>query len=322
MEVSEVRKYLKDALGIDVEITKVKPYELNALPLYLTNEYDMHRIELYHRHFLLVAVKNEFSAEKLRIHLEILGNTFDTISIAVTGQIESYKRLRLIEKKIPFIIPGRQMYLPDLLIDIKEYFNVPRGRKEVMRPAMQLMLLYHLQVKSLESISLKEIARNLGYDAATVTRAAAYFKSTGLCRIEGTKEKQLKFEKNKHELWEVAEPRMSAPISKCRFYAGYPVNENLKKSNSNALAFYTEINNEPVNYYAIPRGYGKHLEGSVLETTDQREGNLCIEEWKYDPALLTTTDFVDPLSLYLCFRESKDERIQIALERLIEQVQW
>lgn len=322
MEVSEVKKYLKDALGIDVKITQVKTHGLNALPLYLTNEYDIHKIELYQHNFLLVLVKNDFTAENLRKHLEILGNAFDTVPIAVTGQIEAYKRSRLIEKKIPFIIPGRQMYLPDLLIDIKEYFNVPRGRTEVMRPAMQLMLLYHIQVQSLEGISLKVIAKRLGYDAATVTRAAAYFQSTGLCRTEGTKEKQLKFEKSKRELWEMAEPWMSTPVSKTRFYTGNILNLNLKKANSNALAHYTDINDEPVDYFAMPRGYGKFLDGSVNKTADQREGNFCLEEWKYDPVLLTTTDFVDPLSLYLCFRESRNERIEIARDKLIGQVQW
>lgn len=321
-EMDEVKKYLKDALGVDAEITPLKADKLKTLPAYITSEYNIQLIKLYHHNFLIIQVKNDFTTERLRKHLETIRIAFNTNTIAVIGQIEAYKRLRLIEKKIPFIIPGKQMYLPDLLIDIKEYFNIPRELPVSMRPATQLIILYHLQVESLEGTNLKGIADKLRYDAATITRAAFYLHNAGLCKIEGTKEKYLKFEKTKRELWAIAEPEMSTPVNKTQFYTGYTSDQNLKKTNINALAHYTDLNDEQVEFFAMRPGYGGFIGGVNLKPVDQMEGNVCIEEWKYDPALLTRTEFIDPLSLYLCFRENKNERIEMALEKLIEQIQW
>ena len=156
----------------------------------------------------------------------------------------------------------------------------------------------------------------------TITRAAFYFQNSGLCRIEGTKEKFLKFDKTKHELWDIAEPKMSNPINKIQYYTGYTMDKNLKKTNINALAHYTDLNDEQVEFFAMRPSYGRFIGGVNLKPIDPMEGNVCIEEWKYDPALLTKTEYIDPLSLYLCFRENKNERIEMALGKLIEKFPW
>lgn len=322
IEMDEINKYLKDALGIDSEIKQLDQAKLRTLPAFITSEYIIQLIKLYQQDFLLVFVKNDFTTEQLRKHLETIRISFKIKTIAVIGQIEAYKRLRLIEKKIPFIIPGKQMYLPDLLIDLKEYANISRELPPSMSPATQLLTLYHLQVEDIEGINFKGIAEKLHYDAATITRAAFYLHNSGLCRIVGTKEKSLEFKKTNRELWQIAEPVMSTPINRTQFYSGYTLDQNFKRTNINALSHYTDLNDEQIEFYAMRPGYGKFVGGVNLKRADPMEGNICIEDWKYDPALLTKSEFIDPLSLYLCFRENKDERIEMALEKLIEQIKW
>jgi len=43
--------------------------------------------------------------------------------IYVRAQVTAYNRKRLIEQKVPFIVPGNQMYLPMLAIDLREHFR-------------------------------------------------------------------------------------------------------------------------------------------------------------------------------------------------------
>ena len=57
------------------------------------------------------------------------------------------------------------------------------------------------------------------------------------------------------------------------------------------------------------------------------EGNICLEVWKYNPGILSHTAIiteliVDPLSLYLTLKNTPDERIEMALEQIIEQLKW
>lgn len=320
--MDDLKKYLKDALGIETEINPLKAEKLKTLPVYITSEYSIQRIELYRKDLLLVFVKGNFTTERLRKHLDTIRAAFNTNTVAVISQLEAYKRLRLIEKKVPFIIPGKQMYLPDLLIDLKEFGTKPKEQPQVMQPATQLLLLYHLQIEPLEGINLKGIAEKLLYDAMTITRAAYYLHNMGLCTLQGTKEKLLHFGNANAELWEKAEPMMNNPVKKTLYYSGWVPGENIYKSNINALAHYTDLNDDVIEYYAVKPGYTRLMGGVNLQNTGPLEGNICIEEWKYNPYLLTKTEFVDPLSLYLCFRNKPDERIEMALEQIIKNMKW
>ncbi|MBN2435999.1 MAG: hypothetical protein JXK07_12110 [Spirochaetes bacterium] len=322
--MNEVTNYINKVLGIRVDYNKVAPKKLKNLPLFIVKSYDFGEIKLFNQSVILLFVKGEFTTEMLRTHLNIIRSALNAIIVPVLPTVDSYKRLRLIDKKIPFIIPEKQMFLPDLLISLKEYGNTKSDYKQPgkMQPAAQLILLYHMQVDSLEGLNFGKIADKLGYNPMTITRAAYYFQNMGLCNIEGKKEKFLKFNKTKRELWDATEPEMINPIYKYQFYTGLSLKKSLKKTNINALAFYTDLNNDQTEYLAMRHGLWKFIEGVNLRPADPLEANICIEEWKYDPGILSKTEYVDPLSLYLCFRENKNDRIEMALEKLLKQIQW
>jgi len=322
--MNEVLDYINKVLGIRVKYKKVAREKLKKLPFFLAKGYDFVEITLFGQRIILLIVKDDFTTEILRTHLTKVQTTFDAKTVAVIPFVDAYKRLRLIEKRVQFIIPGKQMYMPELFISLKESGNnrAEDQQPAKMQPAAQLILLYHLQSEPLDGLNLRKIAEKLAYNPMTITRAAFYFQNTGICRIEGKKEKFLKFDKKNQELWSMVEPKMTNPVNKTQFYTGYSVDPKLKKANINALAHYTELNDEPMEYLAMSPGYVKFIGGVNLKPTSPFEGNTCIEEWKYDPVLLTKTAYVDPLSLYLCFRETKNERIEMALEKLIEKFQW
>jgi len=320
--MDELKKYLKDAIGFEGEIKTVAPEKLKMLPLFIASEYEFQQMKLFGLDILLVFVQHTFTTERLKKHLEIIKVELGIIPVAIINKLEPYNRIRLIEKKIPFIIPNKQMYLPDLLIDLKEFGNKPRELPQLMQPAAQLLLLYHLQVESLEGINLKGIAEKLFYNGMTITRAAVYLHHAGLCTLTGVKEKTLHFDLDKKYLWEKAEPLMHEPVKKTSFYNGWIPKENVYKSNYTALAHYTDLNQDIIQYYAVRPGYTKFLEGANLKKTGINEGDICIEEWKYNPFLLNQTGFVDTLSLYLQFRNKQDERIEMALAQMIEKFPW
>lgn len=320
--MEELKKYIKDILGVDVIINPILPKSIGDLPFFISSNYNLFQIKLFGHDLLLVQVKKEFTAGMLRKHLDIIRYGKKIPAVAIINQIEPYNRLRLIEKKVPFIITGKQMYLPDLLIDLKEGGIRPTEKNETMPPAAQFLLLYHLQVATLEGINLKGIADKLLYQPMTITRAAYYLLNKGFCEIQGTKEKLLHFGLNKKELWEKAEPLMTTPVKKTIYYTGWVSDNNLRKANITALAHFTDLNPSAVEYYALKPGYIQHIDGANLKNFGQLEGNICIEEWKYNPAMLSKQDYVDPLSLYLCLRDNKDERIQAALEQIIKNIVW
>ena len=326
VEMEQLIEYIKTTIGTDIKIGQVKKESISSLPLAFTNLFKLYETNFFNREVLLVYVNGEFTTERLRKQLEIIEESMNKPCIAVFDTLESFTRARLIEKKIQFIVPGKQMFLPKFLIDLKEYGTKAKVIAPNMQPSVQLLLLYHLQIQSLEGISFKEIAEKLLYNGMTITRAAYYLHNVGLCQIEGTKEKHLHFKSDKRKLWIESKPLMSTPVKESNYYNGFLDNKLYTSAcyaNITALSHYTDVNPDAAEYFAVRNGYVElQLLSPNFKKSNHLEGNICIEEWKYDPALLKKDDNVDPLSLYLCFRESKNERIEMALEQLIEKVKW
>ncbi|WP_321426367.1 hypothetical protein [uncultured Bacteroides sp.] len=320
--MKDLKKYFDSTLGVNVVIKPLKEEKMKGLPYFVIGNYNLFTTELFGSELLLVEVKEDITANRLRKQLDIIQTIIQLTAIAVLKPIEAYNRLRLIEKKIPFVIPGKQMYMPSLLIDLKEFGVNQTVKQEVMQPAAQLLLLFHLQVESLEGLNLKTIAEKLEYNATTITRAVKYLLINNLCELQGTKDKFLHFSFTKKELWTNTEPLMTNPIKKTTYYTGLLKDQYLRKSNINALSNYSDLNPTAMESYAAKPAYIKLLKVQNADKIGQKEGEIRIEEWKYDPAKLSHTEFIDRLSLYLCFRDNKNERIENALEQLIDNVEW
>ncbi|MBK8874366.1 MAG: hypothetical protein IPN13_10755 [Bacteroidetes bacterium] len=106
------------------------------------------------------------------------------------------------------------------------------------------------------------------------------------------------------------------------FFSGWTAKDGLRKTNISALADYTSINAEQREYYACKLSTWNFLEGVNFQPSNALEANYCIEVWKYDPYFLAEDGCVDKLSLYLSLRHHQDERVQIALDELMNEVKW
>ena len=60
---------------------------------------------------------------------------------------------------------------------------------------------------------------------------------------------------------------------------------------------------------------------------NDQEGKYALEVWKYNPITLLDNclndkKVVDPISLYLSLKDNRDERIEIALDQILENLIW
>ena len=103
-----------------------------------------------------------------------------------------------------------------------------------------------------------------------------------------------------------------------------PDTNTLRNCNETALAEYTDMNPARQICYALDKKeYYKLKAQGLLINENTMEGACCLEIWQYNPAALADDSFtVDPLSLYLTLKNTRDERIQMALENIIEKYVW
>jgi hypothetical protein len=256
-------------------------------------------------------------------HKELLERKTGALIVFILSEMEAYDRNRLTQKSINFIIKDKQVFIPQLLVDLKDYLPKTNIIAEYLQPAAQLLILYHIQRKQLDGLTYKDLVNMLDYSYLTISRSVDNLVKLDLCQTVGNKEKTLVFKETKKGLWKKALPYMKSPIKKTLF-----INDELPKnliftSDINALSFYSDLNDGRLQHYAIYHSEFTKLkkEGFIKETSEY-DGDYQIELWRYNPKALTDTRYVDPLSLYLCFRNEHDERIEMALEQIEELIQW
>ena len=322
--MDNIVKYIQEVFGVKLNLKKIPKEQFNVIPLYILNDYTIWTGNLFNNK-IFFAKKNTqeyFTPDQYNKHLELLEKKLANPVVLILPDIKAYNRNRLIQKHINFIIENKQIFIPFLMIDLKEYLTKPK-QKSILQPAAQCMILYHLQKQTLNYLNYKQIAELLQYTYLTISRAVENLNTFGICRVEGTKEKTIVFDPNKKELWEKALPYMNTPVKKKVYINEVLPDELIFKTNINALAYYTDLNDDNYLYYAINHTdfINLHKKGKI-KMYNEYDGNYIIETWKYAPGILANDKYIDPLSLYLVFKDMQDERIEMALEKIIKDYIW
>ena len=322
--MDDVLKYLQDTLGLSGTVKKAPESLLNKLPLYLSHAYNYSLLEIDGSSFLLVEDENmnPKTAEQLKKQAKAIFHHTDLPAVFVLYNQSMQMRRNMIRNRISFIIPENQLYLPEMLLYLKENNRQIHPHAEFITPSTQLLLLYHLQVEQLEDLSFKEIAERLDYSPKTITKIAEELKAKKICRITGTKEKRFAFDVGRKQLWEMSEPQMQSPVIKS-YFTKLKDDWNFCKSGDTALAHHTYLSDTGKEAYAVYKVEFEELrEKGYWEYLDELEGDIRVDVWKYNPCLLSKNGYIDPLSLYLCYRDDPNERVEAEMKELIDKKVW
>lgn len=337
-KIKQTLRYIQKTLGIQLTATPIAKNYLDRLPMYIHETYKLYKTELFNTKIILAELKNEeeLSIQQTERQVRQIRKILNQMVVVVLENVPAYNRKRLIEKGINFIVPGKQLYLPELLMDLRETYTHPKAKQknEKLLPSAQFLLIYHIihrnQHWKLEEHPFKEIAQKLAYTPMAITNAIENLKYHQLVEVQGEKEKFIRFQYNRHELWYAAMEQnlLVNPVFKTVFVDEKPKDLILLRSNASALPEYTDLNPGRQEYFAMEKTVFYDLQKSnALINSNDYEGEYALEVWKYNP--LTLVDelpndmaVVDPLSLYLSVKDSRNERIEMALEKILEKIIW
>lgn len=328
----ELERYIKETLGDHFTRISIPRDIVAELPLYIKEEYNLSQGEFWGYPVVLVELQHsDFSTQQVEKHLQTIAEMLQKKVILIIDGIQSHTRRRLIDKKINFIVPGKQLFLPELLIDLRERFSRHYGHKtETLIPSAQQLFLYYMLHRydkvRLTDWTFREIAEKFNYTPTAISMAVENLKKFDLCKIKGTKEKNLVFEEERPALWQMAQKHLVTPVLKQVFIDKIP-DKRVLASNLSALPEYSNMSSGSQQYYAIEKKRYYHLRATgALENENPDEGQICLEVWKYDPFIIadgiTEGSNVDPLSLFLSLKNTEDERIEMALDQIIEKFIW
>lgn len=327
--VTDVEKYLRDALGDTPTITPWK--EERHLALFLRDRYRFFEARILGKPCLLMTHKEdqEESPATIRKHIDQVKTKWSGPVVYVRERITAYNRKRLVEQKLPFVVPGNQMYLPMVGVDFREHFRKPRPATGLLRPSSQVVLI-HALLRDSEDLSPTALGAKLGYSAMAMSHALDELEAAGIGTSSATgrgRDRRLRLNGSKQDVWKKAEPLLRSPI-KSRHPMPIPRNAltwpNTFRSGLSALAHYSMLAEPRDVAFALSRAEWQSFreKHGVTEASPDERGVTTAEIWNYAPALFAQDGWVDRLSLYLSLRDTQDERVQAALEQVMKEVPW
>jgi len=323
--LSDIRDYLDHAAGLAVA---PRPWCGAAhLPPFLQDRYEFHEVQLHSTPCLLMVDRHDHDEPPatVRKHIDQVRQRWDGPVVLVRRAVTAYNRKRLIEQCVPFIVPGNQMYLPPLGIDLRERYRRLQAERPQLRPSSQAALI-HMLLHSDEDFGLAELASALGYSAMTVSRGLDELETAQLVdSYQHGRERRVHLADAKRGVWQRAQPYLRHPVHR-RHWALPTERRGLPgpRAGLSALAAYSNLA-EPHNVVvALSRDDWRwdQQRDALREVEAPGADAMQVEVWTYPPALFADEGLVDRLSLYLSLRETDDERMEAALESMMGDVQW
>ena len=320
--MNQIIDYLRNTIGLDVEVLGSQYIRTDELPFHLKQGNEFFMVKIHEKKLVFVKPRYlEYPApDQIQQQMEQIKKIMKLQPVYLFDNVDTYTRKRLVQNKTAFIVEDKQMYIPFLLIDFEEE-KIIKETKEFLTPSAQCILIYHLLIASLNDRNLIFIAETLTYSKMTITRSVKELEMFGLCELERSKDKRVRFMKDAKEIWATAKEKMKSPIMKKVWVEEVSNQQHLMHGGISALSSYTNLSNDRQPTYAINTEIYKQLKrDNQLIGENKKYGQIALEIWKYDPNTLSKRDEVDPISLYLSLQMNEDERVQQALEQMINKL--
>ena len=259
----------------------------------------------------------------LSITANELTEKFGLPVVFILDECPAYERQRLIDKEVYFVVSDKYAHLPMLVANERlRKTKLAKG----LTPVAQFLLLFHLQVESLEGRAARDMEKKVPYSYASITLGITCLADLGICQklADGSKRKVLHFHEKGRQLWDNVQSLLFDPVEQRLYCDEFLSEEHFPVCGINALAHYTMLNPDSEKMIMMSAKQLRELTSSgALIRPNEYDGDVLIEAWKYPPVVKEETpNWVDKLSLALSLREDSDPRVEGEIERLIDEMGW
>ncbi|MGM9618704.1 MAG: hypothetical protein ACI3W8_02540 [Oscillospiraceae bacterium] len=232
------------------------------------------------------------------------------------GRLSKYQRNVLLENNIAFIETDKQIYIPQLFLCLNER----KSKKEYLPKdkitiSTQIVLFYIYN--QTDNVSLNECFNNLNVSKMTVSRAFECLENNNLINTKILHKNKLAIKKYSNlEMIEKYNSIFINPVKEVLYIDKTALNEiNYIQSGISALAEKTLLSDDDIETIAV---YEKD-KTSNMKPFQTSNNDVKVEFWKYNPQFLGKK--IDIFSLYASLKDNPDERVQIALEEYLKQLE-
>jgi len=328
--VGQLREYLFHVLHSDLQLTQWDGAK--HLPSFIARRYSLFTGSIVQQPCLFAIDLDAGDDPPAQITKQIatIEREFPGVVVYTTDHLTANRRARFIAAGIAFVVPGNQLYVPALAIDLREIFRRRRTRSlEQLSPVAQATFFYCILFRrALETDSTSRtpsrMAESLGYSAMSVGRAYDELSQFGLATVVTRgRQRFLSLDKDPRLLLEESRELLRSPVQSQRFARCRLIMPPMKLAGESALSNITGLAPPQMPVYALHGDDWKRLLASDVEEAERRDqADATIEIWHYRPDILSEYATVDPLSLYAQFWDHPNERIAQAADDALDHVSW
>ena len=302
--------------GQQIELRNLSKQDQKGLWLELIANFKMMQFDFNGQVMLLLVAKGEmdYTNVQRRKISERIESVKHIPAVFYFDNLLTYERDRLVEQGVYFVVADKFAFVPTLIINRR---STKSEIKELFYPSTQYILLYHLQIESLDGLSLKELEDKVPYKYKPIAKSIKQLEALGLIRLEGSRNKKLVFELSGKELWDKASTNLIDPIKSIEYTSDVFPEGDI--GGISALSHYSMLVPEDVPTRVLTAEWVREHKYSIPEL-HSFEDTQRIEIWKYPP--LDTSGYVDKLSLYLTLKDDKDPRVEKEIEIMMNEIKW
>lgn len=327
---NQTEEFMRYVHAITGQQVMVSDYIHKGLPAYLAQSYKLYSLLIGEEQYLGVLLKDasDFRPATYEKHLAQLFKLVEggfCGACLMVSLLPVYVRNRLVERGLSFVVPNTQLFWPELGAAVKaRRWTRTSPKVELLSPVTQAVVLYVLNQKTAEPCTPKLLAEKLGYSAMSMTRALNELEANqlGVVSREG-KERYLTFPDGLRALWLNALPYLRSPVrEELHIHEADIAQGMFFVAGESALSVGSLLAspNEPV--FAVDANTWKSTAKNIQIIPIKDVGTCLIQVWRYDPKPYACDNKVDDFSLYLSLRQHHDERVNIALDELLENRKW
>lgn len=328
-DFGEKCKSVFDAFGFDcsIEVTP-KP---KGLPLYMVHTRTFFNVTSCGISFVVIVVneREKFTADALEKQVEKYELAMSKPAALFFEKTSALQQKALFEKRIPFLSASPALFLPFLGIAMQKrkapVSETVLDTQKKLAPQSQILFLHMLYKVKDTYISKADAARATRLSAMAISRGSKELEARGLVKLqERGRTVQMTCSEAGRPLFEKAEPYLINPIEKNIAIMRDDTKGEHPKAGETALSEMSMLGAPKTQTFACTKS---DISPTTIDyTKDSRwipaEKLINMQIWRYSPHLFAIDGRVDPISLYMSLKDSKDERIQACLEEMMESVEW
>ena len=309
-------EYLNKVLGIEVVYMNGK---FEHLPNFIVTRYRLQRVSMNGQGVIFLYPKTELEqVEVLKKQIARIQKNENLPVVLVLNELSFRQKEYLIREKIPFIVEGRQIYLPFMALYLQERCNAEKKPREEILPSAQMLLL-HFIYGGAQELSTSQAAKDLELTPTSISRASRQLEEMGLLHIRKAGVQRILYSEDSPKmLFQKTGDTLLNPVKRTVYIPKEFVGTDLLESGYSALAEYSMLNAPNVRCYAAERiSQWKDVMTNSLQNSQVQ---VAVEMWRYNPRKLSMRNAVDELSLALALREDADERVEEAVEEMLNEL--